>query len=334
MEEIKSDIFFSVIIPSYNYSNVILRAINSVQDQINNEFSIELIIVDDCSTDNSASILEQYISTTNYKNINITHNKTNKGPAYCRNLGVSKSNGKYILFLDADDELAKNSLDTIYEFIISGDNQDSNIDVVIANHNNISLDKNNNLDSQKLVTNYKLSNNTTNNLRNYLFYKKISITAGSIIFNKAIFKRIKFNENLRQNEDLLVFTYCLANYKCLYLDFCTVNIYKHSASLRHQYTLLDEQRNVLDLVDSIFSPNNMPVEYLYLRKYYLSQRYLSLFRSSYLARQYKQAKYFYHKAISYKLTNLFKFNYLKKYLLTIVKDISFQLASLWSRSSS
>lgn len=319
MEKVKQNIFFSIIIPSYNYSNAISRAIDSVLAQKSNNYTCEIVIIDDCSTDNTKSILEQYNSHPNSK---IIYNKINKGPAYCRNLGISLSNGKYIVFLDADDELTENSLDTIHDFIKCKNNQQDFPNIIIANHNNITLDKANNTTSQKIIKNNKLSINNKDNLINYLLNKKISITAGSIIFNKEIFKKIKFDENLRQNEDLSVFTYCLANYQCLYLDYSTVNIYKHPASLRHQYNLLAEQKNVLDLVDIIFSPENMPADYTYLKKYYLSQRYLSLFRSLYLAKQYKQAKQFYHKAIKYKLTNLFRFNYLKKYLLSFLKLIS------------
>jgi glycosyltransferase involved in cell wall biosynthesis len=88
----------SVIIPTFNRSNVVRRAIDSVLLQTYKNF--ELIIVDDGSTDDTHDILKDYIVSERI----IYVRSENKGVSAARNLGVSLSNGEYISFLDSDDE--------------------------------------------------------------------------------------------------------------------------------------------------------------------------------------------------------------------------------------
>lgn len=95
----------SVIIASYNKEAYIQETIDSVLNQSYSQF--ELIIIDDCSTDNTRVILEQAKLDPRVK---VLINKTNKGANYCRNTGLSMSNGSYVVFLDADDLLNKDCL--------------------------------------------------------------------------------------------------------------------------------------------------------------------------------------------------------------------------------
>jgi len=88
----------SVIIPTYNRVNTIQRAINSVLKQTYKNF--ELIIVDDGSTDNT----ENVILRENDDRIVFLKHDTNKGGSAARNTGISHAKGKYIAFLDSDDE--------------------------------------------------------------------------------------------------------------------------------------------------------------------------------------------------------------------------------------
>lgn len=88
----------SVIMPCYNCEKFIEQAIESV---INQTYSnIELIIINDCSTDNTSKILEEY---NNRNNVIVLFNDINKGVSYSRNRGVSIANGDWIAFIDSDD---------------------------------------------------------------------------------------------------------------------------------------------------------------------------------------------------------------------------------------
>lgn len=89
----------SVIMPAYNASKFIGAAIETVLNQTYS--NIELIIIDDCSTDNTNEIIQYYVG----RHSNIIHlkNETNLGPGGTRNRGINIANGEYIAFLDSDD---------------------------------------------------------------------------------------------------------------------------------------------------------------------------------------------------------------------------------------
>ena len=95
----------SVIISSYNKAKFIEDTILSVLSQTSDKF--ELIIIDDASTDETATILKKY---QNHPSVVICLQTNNNGANFCRNIGLQKANGKYIVFLDADDILAADCL--------------------------------------------------------------------------------------------------------------------------------------------------------------------------------------------------------------------------------
>jgi len=93
---------FSIILPSYNYAWCINEAIDSVLAQ--NYKNLELIIVDDGSTDNSVEVIEKYLKKYPDKIKLFFHpNKENRGLAETYKLGLTKCNGEFIAFIEADD---------------------------------------------------------------------------------------------------------------------------------------------------------------------------------------------------------------------------------------
>ncbi len=97
----------SIIIPTYNYGHYLLDALLSVSAQSYQNW--ECIIVDDGSTDNTASIVTAYIKAHNDQRFQYVLSE-NLGPSNARNIGVHKSKGSYLQFLDADDLLLKDKL--------------------------------------------------------------------------------------------------------------------------------------------------------------------------------------------------------------------------------
>lgn len=112
---------YSIVMPVYNSSNFLDRSISSIVNQSLKNW--ELIIVDDGSTDNSSEIIKKYADIND--NIKYYYQE-NSGPGKARNLGISKCNGDYICFIDADDyfesdyltavndELLKNEYDVVF----------------------------------------------------------------------------------------------------------------------------------------------------------------------------------------------------------------------------
>lgn len=92
-----SDLLVSVIIPAYNCESYIHTSIDSALAQ---QVSLEIIIINDCSTDSTEESLKGYLSNPAVRYIK---NEQNLGAAGSRNLGVKLARGKYIAFLDADD---------------------------------------------------------------------------------------------------------------------------------------------------------------------------------------------------------------------------------------
>ena len=100
---------FSIIIPTYNRSKLLISALKSCLAQTFSSF--EVIIVDDCSTDDTEKIVKDFIKLDN--RIRYFKMSSNRGVAAARNFGIQKARGLFITFLDDDDELAPDYLEEI-----------------------------------------------------------------------------------------------------------------------------------------------------------------------------------------------------------------------------
>lgn len=89
----------SVIMPVYNSAKYLQESVQSILDQTFNDF--ELLLINDCSTDNSLSLMYDLQKKDN--RIVIINQETNSGPAVARNVGLDKARGEYIAIMDSDD---------------------------------------------------------------------------------------------------------------------------------------------------------------------------------------------------------------------------------------
>jgi teichuronic acid biosynthesis glycosyltransferase TuaG len=101
-----NSIIVSVVMPAFNSEKYISRSIESVLSQTYNNF--ELIIIDDKSTDKTSSLIKNYAAKDS--RIIFIQNDVNSGPAYSRSMGVQKSKGHYVAFIDSDDLWASDKL--------------------------------------------------------------------------------------------------------------------------------------------------------------------------------------------------------------------------------
>ena len=118
----------SIIIPMYNLEKYIEECLLSVLIQTFQDF--EVIVVDDCSTDNSVSIVESLTPKFNgkLKLIKLKKNSGNAGEP--RNVGLSHSSGKYVFFLDGDDLITHTALEELYSYT-----NDESIDIIHSDNN-------------------------------------------------------------------------------------------------------------------------------------------------------------------------------------------------------
>lgn len=178
----------SVIIPVYNCAKYIARCIDSLLEQTYE--NIEIIIVDDGSTDNSASICHEY----NEKKLTYFYQK-NAGPSAARNKGLEMMNGEYVTFVDADDYVAPGYIRSLYELICK-----YNVKIAVCSYikkNNLQKDfdiRKKPLDERELLSEEALKS---------LFYKKeISTNTFNKLYHISIVQKQKYLIHLHLGEDL------------------------------------------------------------------------------------------------------------------------------------
>ena len=110
----------SIIVPIYNASKYLKKCLDSLVNQTKDE--LEFILINDGSTDDSESIIKSY----NDSRIKY-FKRSNHGIGKTRNFGISKSTGKYIMFLDSDDYLEENACEVLYK-----KEEKDNLDLVIC----------------------------------------------------------------------------------------------------------------------------------------------------------------------------------------------------------
>ena len=200
----------SIIIPVYNAEKTLENAINSIINQSIGFENIELILVDDNSTDNSKNILKKY--QKQYSNIITYFSENNHGfPGFGRNIGLKLATSDYIMFLDNDDEYKNDMCETLYDTITSKD-----VDYVACNK--ITVDSISNI-KQHL----KYKNGTEYD--DYVFIKNDDIlffdstAVWSKIFKKNIItkNKLKFLEDTHADDLAFTLDYSLNSKTLIYL---------------------------------------------------------------------------------------------------------------------
>lgn len=207
----------SIIIPVYNGEKYIESCISSILGQTYK--NIELVIINDGSTDNTKNILNKYKTDNRIK----IFSNDNHGVSFSRNYGIKKSTGEYLMFVDCDDILVENAISELINIM------QNNIEIDIIRFNGLEEKPNGTL--KKLETcidneildgknsNYIIGKfiNTKNTLRCYsclLFIKNSNI--------------IPFNEELKYLEDTLFYIENLCNNKKTYMINKYLYIYKYN----------------------------------------------------------------------------------------------------------
>ena len=183
---------FSVVIACYNTGKYLEECINSL---IGQSFSfgsnIQLILVDDGSTDNTKEICEKYINL--YPENILYLYQENQGQGSARNLGLQYANGKYINFLDSDDKFSGNTFYKVYEFF---EKHYDEIDFVSTRM--FFFDK---YEGQHPL-NYKFEEEKIVDLTENWDFPQLS--ASSAFFKRELFDNYRFPESLVNSEDTLM----------------------------------------------------------------------------------------------------------------------------------
>lgn len=290
--------FFSIIIPCYNYGQRVGKAISSVLNQ-KISCSYEILVVDDGSTDNSKEVVNSFVRS--YKDVIRYIHQKNSGPAVARNQGIAETLGEYLIFLDADDELADSALQIFSEAAANY----PNACLIVGGHYAIHEDGKSHYHNPG-----ELSENRVENFYNYLA-NKLGMANGAVAVKRVVFDHVCYDPALRQSEDIPVFATIFANFSAVAIDKPTAIIYRHGGSLRSNVVWAEKMGFLL--VDKIFC-QKLPAACYRYESWYRSRKGLSLFRLYYKSGRKKQAAKYYHGAIAEWPKNLFLWMYLRKYL--------------------
>lgn len=194
-------ISLSIIIPIYNGENYIENTLDSIV--IQNCNNVEIILINDGSTDDSIAICNYYVEKYSFIKL---FNQVNKGLCLARNKGIEEANGEYIIFVDQDDKIPKDSLNMIMNIISANE-----FDLTIASKKYKEIDLNGNIIKNidyiyenKSVDNYQEKIKMIFNIGNDMscfhiwncVYKRDFLLSNNILFNpffKKGYEDIDFN---------------------------------------------------------------------------------------------------------------------------------------------
>ncbi len=111
----------SIIIPAYNEASTIIKILDKIkQVTLVNDIQKELIIINDCSSDNTKTLIENYISKNSQSNIHYFEHKVNKGKGAALHTGISKATGEFLIIQDADLEYDPDEYNDLLKPVLLG----------------------------------------------------------------------------------------------------------------------------------------------------------------------------------------------------------------------
>lgn len=205
----------SVIIPNYNRENLIIRAVNSVLNQSYQD--IEVIVVDDCSTDNSLKMLDKIKDVR----LKIFRLKENSGACVARNKGIEEAKGEYISFLDSDDEWLPDKIKIQLKFL-----ENNNCDAVFTQFYYFGLNKY----GKKIEIRPNLKNDI-NYLSQILYANCVAMD--TLMVKRDVFNSIKFDEKLLRYQDWDIAIQIAKEYRLSFLSIPTLKVYEQRDSITY-----------------------------------------------------------------------------------------------------
>lgn len=190
----------SVIIPVYNSEAVLESCLSSLFSQTYTNF--EIILIDDGSSDASLKICEKYAKE--YSNVFALRQAENKGPSSARNLGIEASHGDYIAFVDSDDQIAPQYLETLLTNI-----KNSGADISAVSYQIVKRGK----QPKQNKDNKTLSFSSNEAIADLLYQNRLDSSQCCKLYRKSVIEKIRFDERISVYEDLLF----------VYQAFCNCN---------------------------------------------------------------------------------------------------------------
>lgn len=181
----------TIIVPIYNVENYLRMCLDSLVNQDYDKDKMEILAIDDSSSDQSGEILKEY--TRKYNFITPIYLEENKGVSHARNTGIKEAKGKFVMFCDSDDYYEENA---ISKLVTAANENDA--DFVIANYYISYDDKNIKVDVSERFPRTKISK------KEAISY--MTLTSSAKLIAKEIFleNHIYYPEDIKRSEELTV----------------------------------------------------------------------------------------------------------------------------------
>ncbi|MDQ6763316.1 MAG: glycosyltransferase family 2 protein, partial [Bacteroidota bacterium] len=224
----------SVVITTYNYASYLPRAIDSVRQQTYS--NIEIIVIDDGSTDDTKSVINENPFVRYYY-------QENNGISSARNAGIRQAKGKYLLFLDADDWLEPDAIENNFEVI----RDKPQIAFVSGNYYLLHVESGR-------IENVAVSVNKSHYAR--LLESNYIGMLGAVLFQKWVLEEVQFDERLQACEDYDLYLTIARKYPLIHHRKFIATYCFHNYSLSHNYQAM---------IDSISAVMNKQAPYVKTR---------------------------------------------------------------------
>ena len=238
----------SVIVPVYNTEKYLRKCLDSL---VNQDFSdYEIVIVNDGSTDNSESIIKEYVSKYDFIK---SFTKENGGLSSARNYGIDKASGNYLAFVDSDDYVESNYLKELYESITKNKS-----DIAVCEFSYVYSDGN-------VIRSYSNLNYTDDSLKKYLLTPPM---APIRLFKKELFEKIKFKEGIYYEDLELCPKLIKFAKKVSFVDLSLYNYLMRNSSIMHQKEFNKKLYDIYTVLDSnydyLYKDYPMEIEYMFI----------------------------------------------------------------------
>lgn len=226
----------SIIVPVYNVAKYLPRCIDSIISQTYS--NLEIILVDDGSTDESGAICDEYSKTD--KRIRVLH-KENGGQSSARNAGLDIANGEFIAFADADDWVANNYIEEMHLNLIEFDAEISAVSYfkVSASHSPTSSKESRNT---KLLNPIEATAAT-------LYQNKLDTSPWCKLFHRHLFHNLRFVDGILYEDLELIPRIYLSSKNIVWSNSKLYFYYTRENSSINTFSL--RRLDVLDVVDRI-----------------------------------------------------------------------------------
>lgn len=295
---------FSVIIATYNYGHLIDRALDSLLAQTFRSF--ETIVIDDGSTDDTPARMARRRDQMRFIR------KENGGQSSAYNKGIEVAKGRFVVILDADDELLPDGLEKL-GVAIERDGAAADTRIYYGGYQSVGLDgsvRNRHATPCPAAAEPRL--------RSFVERRLTGLQHGSTATPLAICREYRYPEQLRANTDIVFFGQVLANHPACCIDALISRIHAHPDRSRLQ---LDKILAAgLKPVDTLFNPAIIPSTLMPLRSIYAARRHRSLARMLYTNGRFAEARSHYWRAFKLQPSSLLESGSLKKALFSIIKS--------------